>query len=44
MITYAEIHLPENRDVFRIYTHGAPVGGFLTGIRKIAQKKHCRSI
>ena len=44
MITFAEVHLPENSNVFYIYTHGAPVGGFLTGIRKIAQKKHCREL
>ena len=35
--------------MFYIYTHGAPVGGapvgsFLKGIRKIAEKRHCREI
>ncbi|MBQ5969489.1 MAG: hypothetical protein IKN72_04885 [Clostridia bacterium] len=31
-ITFAEMHLPENSNVFYICTHSAPVGGFLTGI------------
>lgn len=30
--------------MFFIYTHGAPVGGFLKGIRAIADKKRCREI
>ncbi len=44
LITYAEMNLPENKDVFYIYTHGAPVGGFLKGIRAVAKKKNCREI
>ena len=44
LIAYAETHLPENKDVFYIYTHGAPVGGFLKGIRAVAKKKNCREI
>jgi flavodoxin len=44
LIAYAETHLPENKDVFYIYTHGAPVGGFLKGIRAVAKKKICREI
>jgi len=44
IISFADAHLPENKDVFYIYTHGAPVGGFLRGIREIAEKKHCREI
>ena len=27
-----------------IYTYGAPVSGFLKGIREIAEKKHCREL
>ena len=27
-----------------IYTHGAPVGGFLKSIREIAEKKHCHEL
>ncbi len=42
LLSFASEHLPEGRDVFYIYTHGAPVGGFLKGIREIAAKKHCR--
>lgn len=44
IITFAEAHLPENKDIFYIYTHGAPVGGFLKSIRAVAKKKHCREI
>ncbi len=44
VIAFAEAHLPENREVFYIYTHGAPVGGFLRGIRAVAKKKNCREI
>lgn len=44
ILSYASENLPENKDVFYIYTHGAPVGGFLKGIREIAENKHCREI
>ena len=46
LLSFADVHLPENKDVFYIYiyTHGAPVGGFLKGIREIAEKKHCREL
>ena len=44
ILSFAEEHLPENKDVFYIYTHGAPVGGFLKGIREIAERKHCREL
>ena len=44
ILSFAEAHLPENKDVFYIYTHGAPAGSFLKGIREIAEKKHCREL
>ena len=44
ILSFAEAHLPENKDVFYIYTHGAPAGGFLRGIREITAKKHCREL
>ena len=44
IIAFADAHLPENRDVFYIYTHGAPVGGFLKGIRSVVKNRHCREI
>ena len=44
MITFAEKHLPQDKDVFYIYTHGAPVGSFHRQIRDIAVKKNCRDI
>ena len=44
IISFADMHLPENKEVFYIYTHGAPVGGFLKRIREAAAKKHCREL
>ena len=44
LLSFADVHLPENKDVFYIYTHGAPVGGFLKSIREIAEKKHCHEL
>ncbi len=44
IVAFAEARLPENSDVFYIYTHGAPVGGFLTSVRAVADKKGCREI
>lgn len=44
MLTFAEAHLPEGKDVFYLYTHGAPVGGFLKGMREIADRKRCREL
>ena len=44
LLSFIEAHLPENKPVFFIYTHGAPKGGFLTAIRSITEKKHCREI
>lgn len=44
LISFAEAHLPEGREVFYLYTHGAPVGGFLKGIRAVAKAKNCREI
>ena len=44
ILACAAEHLPEGRDVFYIYTHGAPKGDFLKAIREIAAKKKCREI
>ena len=44
IVTFAKTYLPENKDVFYIYTHGAPVGGFLKDIRRIVKEKHCREL
>ena len=44
LLAFADAHLPECKDVFYIYTHGAPVGGFLKGMREIARKKRCREL
>lgn len=44
LLTFASDHLPENKDVFFLYTHGAPKGDFLKGIREITAGKHCREL
>ena len=44
LLACAAEHLPEGKDVFYIYTHGAPKGDFLKAIREIAAKKKCREI
>ena len=44
LISFAEEHLPENKQVFYIYTHGAPKGDFLKGIRNIVARKHCKEL
>ena len=44
LIAFAQANLPEGKEVFYIYTHGAPVGGFLKGVRAVAKKKNCREI
>ena len=44
IVAFAKANLPENRDVFYIYTHGAPVGGFLKDIRSVVKEKHCREL
>ncbi|MBR3334116.1 MAG: flavodoxin [Clostridia bacterium] len=42
LLAYAQEHLPEGREVFYIFTHGAPKGTFLTAVRRIAEAKRCR--
>ena len=44
IISYADAHLPEKKDIFYIYTHGAPKGDFLKAMREIAGKKHCKEL
>ena len=44
VLSYAEKNLPVNKDVFFIYTHGAPIGGFLKSIKRIVKAKGCRMI
>ena len=44
ILSFAQECLPENKDVFFIFTHGAPKGVFLTAIRKITEQKHCREL
>lgn len=44
ILNFAEKHLPEDKAVFYIYTHGAPSGSFLKGMREIAEKRHCREL
>ena len=44
LLSFAQEYLPENKEVFYLFTHGAPKGVFLTAIRKIAEQKHCREV
>ena len=44
LLSFAEEHLPEKKDIFYIYTHGAPKGTFLTAVRKLTEQKQCREI
>lgn len=44
VISFADEHLPEGKDVFFLYTHGAPKGGFLRAIRSITEKRRCREL
>jgi len=44
IISFAETHLPKNKAVFYIYTHGALNGNFLQEIREIAGKNHCHEL
>ncbi|MBQ9263961.1 MAG: flavodoxin [Clostridia bacterium] len=44
LLSFATKYLPEDKEVFYIYTHGAPKGDFLKGIRAIAEEKRCREI
>ena len=42
--SFAAANLPKNKDIFYLYTHGAPKGDFLKGMREIATGKGCREI
>ena len=44
IIAFAKENLPEDKDVFYIYTHGAPSGDFLKAMRQIAESKNCREL
>ena len=44
ILSYASEHLPEGKPVFFIYTHGAPAGDFLKGIRSITGGKKCKEL
>ena len=44
LLEFARKNLPEGKDVFYVYTHGAPKGAFLKTIREIAEAKGCREI
>lgn len=42
ILAYAREHLPQGKEVFYVYTHGASAGFFLKDIREIAEQKKCR--
>ena len=43
-MAWAQEHLPEGKEVFFIYTHGAPKVNFPGAVRRIAEEKHCKEI
>ena len=42
LLVWIQDCLPEEKDVFFIYTHGAPKGDFLKAVRRITEQKNCR--
>ena len=44
IIAFGKEKLPEEKDVFYIYTHGATSGDFLKAMRQIAESRRCREI
>ena len=44
LMAWAQEHLPEGKEVFFIYTHGAPKVNFPGAVRRIAEEKHCKEI
>ena len=44
LLEFARKNLPEGKDVFYVYTHGAPKGNFLKAIREIAEAKGCKEL
>ena len=44
ILEFAQSRLPENREVFFLCTHGAPVGAFMKGIRAVTEKKGCKEL
>ena len=44
LLTFAQEHLPEGRDVFFLNTCGFESGVYFDAIRKITRRKHCREL
>lgn len=44
LMDFARNKLPAGKDVFFLYTHGAPKGTFLKAIREITAGKGCREL
>lgn len=44
VLAFADANLPEGKNVFFLYTHGAQTGGFLKSIRAVTEKKRCREL
>ena len=44
LLEFVSNHLPEGKEVFFIYTYGAPKGEFLKGVRAITNQKNCKEI
>lgn len=44
LLDYAQKNLPENKEVFYVYTHGAPVVVLPKDIRAIVSEKKCKEV
>ena len=44
LLEFADKYLPQGKEVFYIYTHGAPAGVPLKGIREIVRSKGCKEV
>ncbi|MBR0142609.1 MAG: flavodoxin [Clostridia bacterium] len=44
IVAFADKNLPEGKEVFYLYTHGAPAGFSLKEIRRIAKARNCREL
>ena len=44
ILTFAEKHLPEKKDVFFINTCGVQSGVYFDAVRRIAKAKHCKEL
>ena len=44
VIEYIDKYLPNNKEVFYVYTCGSPFGGSLRSVRRITKRRHSKEI